>query len=73
MNQARNLMQVARKSLSTDYHCQAETAAEEIGAWLENPQDKPTDLKGEYAILKRWYCHALTQQHKPSMADLAKV
>ena len=62
-----------RKSLSTETHHQAETYTEEIGAFLENPQDKPLYLKAEHAILKRWYCHASERQHKPSRADLEKL
>ena len=72
-NQARTLTRAVQRSLFTYFHCQMEAASKEISTCLETPQYQPTDLKGSYAILKRWYCHTSTRQPKPSRAYLAKV
>ena len=50
----------------------AEKAAEEIGACLEPATGSP-ELRGAYAVLKKWYRHTSTRAPNPSRADITKV
>ena len=38
-----------------------------------NPQNQPPNIKGEYAILKRWHLHSSVRHTNPSRADIEKV
>ena len=38
-----------------DSYRQVEASVEEIGACLETCQDRPLNLQGACAVLKRWY------------------
>ena len=66
--EARRLTRQLNQSLKTDRNHRTEEAAEEIYARLED-----NDLKGSYAVLKRWYRHASERPPKPSRQDLQKV
>ena len=52
MNQTLTLTRAIQRTLSIDYHLRAEASTEEIGAWLETPQDNSPYLKGAYTVFK---------------------
>ena len=55
-----------------DYRRQTEKDAEGIGACLEPTMGSP-DLRGAYAVLKRWYRHTSVRSSKTFRTDMSKV
>ena len=57
-NLARTLTKATRKSLEVDRRLRAEIETEEMGSCLETIYRIPSDLQGEYLVLKLWCLHA---------------
>ena len=71
INVERKITKSVWRSLLVDSRQPAEKAADDIGACLE-PLTVNPDLRGAYAVLKSWYCHASARALNPSEADMAK-
>ena len=69
---ARALKKSVHRSLLEDSQRQSEKAAAEVGACIK-PSTGDMDLRGSYAVLKCWYCHASARAPNPSLDDMGKV